>query len=269
MNIDNLIKLISDGWSIDTCRKDVANLWHRDNPGFGQDDISALCLHIECGVELHKITINNRDFYINRHSDGDFIDATGQLDMSNVDEGVIVKVRRGTILYQEDVRDRFNKLCVAIGAGYLFRSKYIIYQEKMNIFGHRCRDFFTSDAKDGDYIDITTTGVPFYDELMNSITLSDTYNITRHIKYISPNEYYEECAILCGGTTRDKLKNYYTSYDLSYLKEVILNDKKKFTLPYLNYTTDQCQEGFHRMACLGELFGWDVKFPVLIIKKKL
>lgn len=269
MNIDNLIKLISEGWSIDTCRKDVANLWNRDNPGFGQDDISALCLHIECGVELYKITINNRDFYINRHRDGDFIDATGQLDVSTVDEEAIVKVRRGTILYQEDVRDRFNKLCVTIGAGYLFRSKYIIYQEKMDMCCNRYKDFFTSDVEDGDYIDVTTTGVPFYNELINSNELADKYKIERTIEHISPNEYYRECATLCGGTTPERLKSYFLLTDLHRLKKVILNNKKKFPLPYLNYTTAQCQEGFHRMACLGELFGWDAKFPVLIIKKKL
>lgn len=42
--------------------------------------------------------------------------------------------------------------------------------------------------------------------------------------------------------------------------------KRKFPLPYLNLA-DNAQEGRHRMAVAAELFGWNEKFPVLVVTK--
>lgn len=51
---------------------------------------------------------------------------------------------------------------------------------------------------------------------------------------------------------------------IEYLKNIILKYKRKFPLPYLNLA-ERGQEGMHRMAVAAELFGWNEKFPVLIV----
>ena len=59
-----------------------------------------------------------------------------------------------------------------------------------------------------------------------------------------------------------------TTLVLSILTTIHINKyKRKFPLPYLNIATKQ-QEGRHRMYVAGELFGWDTRFPVLVVQDK-
>jgi len=56
----------------------------------------------------------------------------------------------------------------------------------------------------------------------------------------------------------------YNKDNLDYLKKVVSKYKRKMFMPYINYAK-RGQEGLHRMMVAGDLFGWDEKFPVLVI----
>lgn len=96
--------------------------------------------------------------------------------------------------------------------------------------------------------------------------MKERKNMVGKIVQMSPNEYYEECARRFG-TTVDSLKDS-RSVDPKYIDEltrVITEKKKKFPMAFIDYTSNGSQEGLHRMMVAGNLFGWDHKFPVLIV----
>ena len=97
--------------------------------------------------------------------------------------------------------------------------------------------------------------------------LRDYLDNPKHIQQISPNEYFEGCSKVFNKTS-EQLKQK-ISKDvgiIEYLKEVILEKHKKFPMTYINLQNNS-QEGMHRMYAAGELFGWNKKFPCLIIPK--
>jgi hypothetical protein len=56
---------------------------------------------------------------------------------------------------------------------------------------------------------------------------------------------------------------------IAHIKDVILKFNKKLPLPYVSFSSvDEVsgQEGRHRMYALGELYGWDKEFPVMVIQ---
>ena len=114
------------------------------------------------------------------------------------------------------------------------------------------------------------TGFSYYDDFLNSEELAykqQAKNRTGEIVLMSPTEYYKECS----------LYGFDHRVSLSYLMENRrANDEtlewltnqlaqgNKFNLPYINYA-DRAQEGLHRMMVLGDLYGWDKKYPVLVV----
>lgn len=134
-------------------------------------------------------------------------------------------------------------------------------------------DFQTSEVSNGQYIDATKTGVPYYDGFLNPTDakeLEQYYNLKGEVVMMSPSEYFSECSqhIFESHPSVESLKRQRGEYDrniINHLKEVILKYKRRFPMPYLNYTGSKGQEGLHRMLCLAELTSWDTKFPVLVI----
>lgn len=116
----------------------------------------------------------------------------------------------------------------------------------------------------------TTTGTSYYDNFLNDKDLKymqDAKNLTGEVVMMTPEEYYQECADnIFKNTTANKLLNQRTnSFSDQYIKDMKKGDK--FPLPYLNYSEGhETQEGLHRMKAAGDAFGWDTKFPVLIVK---
>ena len=112
------------------------------------------------------------------------------------------------------------------------------------------------------------THISFYDTFFTDPKyMAEKENLKGHIEMMSPKEYYEECAnkifncsfeSLVNGRKRDTVVN-------DEIKEIIVRYKRQVFLPYLNYANKN-QEGLHRMLVAAELFGWDHKFPVLIIE---
>lgn len=112
------------------------------------------------------------------------------------------------------------------------------------------------------------THISFYDTFFTDPKyMAEKENLKGHIEMMSPKEYYEECAnkifncsveSLVNGRKRDTVVN-------DEIKEIIVKYKRQVFLPYLNYA-ERNQEGLHRMLVAAELFGWDHKFPVLIVE---
>lgn len=95
-------------------------------------------------------------------------------------------------------------------------------------------------------------------------------NTYSEIIQMTPFEYFKACAEDCFNETAEELiASRGRDIDiLNHLKEVIQKYKKRFPIAYIDYATHNTpsQEGLHRMYVAGELYGWDTKFPVQIIK---
>ena len=129
-------------------------------------------------------------------------------------------------------------------------------------------DYGTGKVTDDNIFD-NRTHVSFYDQLFtNPDYMAKEENLKGHIEMMSPREYFEECAtkIFPNSSVDSLIKS--RSADprvLDEIKEIIVKYKRQVFLPYLNYA-EQNQEGLHRMLVAAELFGWDHKFPVLVIE---
>ena len=128
------------------------------------------------------------------------------------------------------------------------------------------------DLSKGDVIDTTKVGMSYYDDYLDEkeadYLLKKTGTVGK-IVMMSPQKYYEECATKIFNTSVAKLKQsrYAEEETLNHLKSVLTDYGKKFPLPFLNYADHQ-QEGLHRMAVIGDMFGWDHEVPVLVVDYK-
>lgn len=113
----------------------------------------------------------------------------------------------------------------------------------------------------------TTSG---YDDFLNDEELKyhqSHKNRTGEIVMMSPTEYFNECVdnVFSGHTTFEGLLNsrrYDKNLNSNYADA--MRKGAKFPLCYINYA-DKQQEGLHRMMTAGDIYGWDTKFPVLVV----
>lgn len=89
---------------------------------------------------------------------------------------------------------------------------------------------------------------------------------------MSPSDYFEECAEMFRQSSNpnssvQSLKRSRGEYDRDDIEKYkqMMQDGVKFYMPYISFA-DGAQEGLHRMFCVGELYGWDVEVPVLVIE---
>lgn len=113
------------------------------------------------------------------------------------------------------------------------------------------------------------THVSYYNNFLDDEDLNymqNAKNLTGEIVYMSPEEYFSECASkIFDDTSVASLKAQRAANSKlieRYKSDMIKGDK--FPLCYINYT-DKQQEGLHRMMAAGDAFGWDRKYPVLIV----
>lgn len=121
--------------------------------------------------------------------------------------------------------------------------------------------------------DETTTDISYYDDFLydeQTEYLAQKKNRKGEIMLMSPNEYYQECAdnvfdcpvehlIETRATSVDDHNNHLVDKYADAMKQ-----GHEFPLPIINYP-EKSQEGLHRMYAAGEAFGWDKKFPVLVV----
>lgn len=166
-------------------------------------------------------------------------------------------------------------------------------KEVFDIIDAYLRDSFKMRSKDSDDIDpknifnIHTTGCGgYYDDLLNGIDADyykDRKNVKARIDYMTPEEYYKESTYIFNNykgspantneVKRQRKGSITEDFDtwapkgvnkVEYLKKC-LQEGKKMNIAYLDYKNGE-QEGLHRMMAVGDIVGWDVKFPVLIIE---
>ena len=143
-------------------------------------------------------------------------------------------------------------------------NRFLDAEEKFYNYG-------TSDVEDSDIFDIHKASNSDAQQVLDG----DPYwrnekNTYSEIIYMSPKDYFETCARDCFDEPVDMLikSRRNDKNTLEHLRQVLLKYKKKFPITYINYATHRTpsQEGLHRMMVAGDLFGWDTKFPVQIIK---
>lgn len=127
----------------------------------------------------------------------------------------------------------------------------------------------TSDLKDNEIIDTKVTGMPYYQEFIHNKNYDD---LQATIELISPCEYYDmvsEYSLVRGQSfSVEQLKESRKSHvdSLIDIKNVIIKLNKKLCIPILDFY-HQKQEGLHRMMVIGNMYGWDFKIPVLVVRQ--
>lgn len=114
-----------------------------------------------------------------------------------------------------------------------------------------------------------STGMPYYNSFYNEDELEEYQlfkNTTYEIVEMTPTKYFEECADL-KHTTVDVLKREREKH-IDKIEQYMsdMGNGDKFPMPVIDYMRNQ-QEGLHRMYAVGELYGWDYKVPVMVVKK--
>lgn len=118
---------------------------------------------------------------------------------------------------------------------------------------------------------VCDTDTSYYNDFLNQKDLQymqSAKNRTGEVVMMSPTEYFEECSQygfpggpvdvdhVIAGRRAD-------TDSLNWLKNR-LTQGEKFYLPYIDYAAHS-QEGLHRMMVVGDKYGWDTKFPVLVV----
>ena len=132
-------------------------------------------------------------------------------------------------------------------------------------------DYHTGDIDGTDIFDTNKASNSDAQQILNGSTYwKEDRNTYSEIIYMTPYEYFKHCAEDCFNESAEQLiaSRRRDKNTLEHLTQVITVYKKKFPLPYIDYATHSTpsQEGLHRMMVAGDLFGWDMKFPVQIIK---
>ena len=135
----------------------------------------------------------------------------------------------------------------------------------------RFYDYHTSDIEGNNVFDIHKASNSDAQQLLDGSEYWRTHkNTYSEIVEMTPFEYFEACARDCFNEPVSKLirSRRMDKNTLDHLKQVIQIYKKKFPITYIDYAQHGYpeQEGLHRMMVAGDLFGWDTKFPVQIIK---
>lgn len=117
--------------------------------------------------------------------------------------------------------------------------------------------------------DVNDTHVSYYNDFLTPDGLKymqEKKNRTGEIVYMSPDEYFRICAKDIFGIPQKELeaqRSANTSTIIEYVSAMKRGDK--FPLCFVNYA-DKSQEGLHRMMAAGDAFGWNTKFPVLVVR---
>ena len=141
-------------------------------------------------------------------------------------------------------------------------------------------DFLDSEEKFWDYKTAPVDGKNIFDEsrgesgyVRDMIKLAHSGGVNEDGKHVSivqmsPKEYFEACAEGFGSTFSNQITSVKSDVDiLQHLADVLQKYKVRFPITYLDYSYNRFnQEGRHRMYVAGELFGWDTKHPVMIIR---
>jgi len=135
---------------------------------------------------------------------------------------------------------------------------------------HEFKDYGTSEAHETDVIDIHKASTFSTQDLLDGSVDAAYDGVVYDIVEMTPTQYFELCSKI-QGMKPDEIIDFIGADErqITHIKDVILKYGKKLPLPYVSFSDNaevSGQEGRHRMYALGEMFGWDEDFPVMLIQ---
>lgn len=135
---------------------------------------------------------------------------------------------------------------------------------------HEFKDYGTGEAHDKDVIDIKKASTFGTQDLLDGSADSVYDGVVYDIVEMTPTQYFELCSKI-QGMSPDEIIEFISTDErqIKHIKDVILKYGKKLPLPFISFSDNielSGQEGRHRMYALGEMFGWDEDFPVMLIQ---
>ena len=135
---------------------------------------------------------------------------------------------------------------------------------------HEFKDYGTAEVEGGNVIDTTRASTFATQDVLDHSDDAAYEGVVYDIVDLTPAQYFE----LCGKVQHmdpEEMMEYIKSDErqLAHIKDVILKYHKRLQMPYVSFSKmDEVsgQEGRHRMYALGEMFGWDKEFPVMVIQ---
>ena len=128
-------------------------------------------------------------------------------------------------------------------------------------------DYRTGQISGNKLFDITRSESSYGQSFLDNLGKTDSKGRVGKIVEMSPTEYFKACAKGFGSSYDaqiNQIKADKGTYQL--LSDVIDKYNRQFPITYLDYSNGFAQEGRHRMYVAGERFGWNTKFPVLVIE---
>ena len=173
-----------------------------------------------------------------------------------IDSGRIDMFTRDSYISQLGLEDYEDDIKKVIEEDYLDDEEKFWDYHTSNISGNQVFDETTQESSYGKkFLDLAKSGK------------SDSKGRKAKIIKMTPMQYFEGCALGFGTSVQSQIrqvKNDKGTLDL--LNDVIDKYHKRFPITYLDFSgTTFGQEGRHRMYIAGERYGWDTKFPVLVI----
>lgn len=173
-----------------------------------------------------------------------------------IDSGRIDMFTRDSYISQLGLEDYEEDIKKVIEEDYLDDEEKFWDYHTANISGNQVFDETTQESSYGKkFLDLAKSGK------------SDSKGRKAKIIKMTPMQYFEGCALGFGTSVQSQIrqvKNDKGTLDL--LNDVIDKYHKRFPITYLDFSGETFgQEGRHRMYVAGERYGWDTKFPVLVI----
>lgn len=175
------------------------------------------------------------------------------------------------VVYVEGVEYNLNQVTVDYVIKRILRyySSGVMYEDYLDP-DEQFWDYKTRSISGKDIFD-TNIGESSFAKDMIELAKSgeeDEYGHTAKYVMMSPREYFEACEKGFGIPASIQIKTV-GEHDKGIIQEletVLDKYKVRFPITYLNYSYNGfTQEGRHRMFIAGQRFGWDTKFPVLVI----
>lgn len=131
-------------------------------------------------------------------------------------------------------------------------------------------DYGTAEVDGESVIDVNKASTFGTQDLLDGSEDSTYDGVTYDIVDLTPTQYFELCSKI-QNMTPDELIDL-TGVDssrITHIKDVILKYNRRLPLPFVSFSKNGevgGQEGRHRMYALGEMYGWDQDFPVMVVQ---
>ena len=153
-------------------------------------------------------------------------------------------------------------------------SKKLSLEEGINYLDddHEFKDYGTAEVEGKNVIDTHKASTFATQDLLDGSTDAAYDNVCYTIIDLTPTQYFELCGKVQDMSPEEIIR--FIGMDerqIAHIKDVILKFNKRLPLPYVSFSSVEDvsgQEGRHRMYALGEMFGWDAEFPVMVIQDK-